>query len=179
MLTINFFGGPGSGKSTMAARVFSELKERKYNAELVTEYAKDLTWEGSMGVLDNQLLVFAKQYHRLWRLKDKVDIVVTDSPIVFSLVYGNTSNTFKQLVKEEFGKFNNINIYLQRVKEYNPKGRSQTEEEARLIDGVIRYQMRDVLHFDLEVPGRKDSMDEIVDYIENKWKHHQSQSEAT
>jgi hypothetical protein len=154
----------------MAARVFSELKERKYNAELVTEFAKDLTWQESMKVLDNQMYVFAKQYHRLWRLKDKVDIIVTDSPIILSLVYGNTSATFKQLVREEFQKFNNINIFLQRVKEYNPKGRAQTEEEARLIDGVIKYQMRDLFTFDLEVPGRRDSMDTIVAHIENIWK---------
>lgn len=173
-LVINFFGGPGSGKSTMAARVFAELKERKYNAELVTEFAKDLTWESSFGVLDNQLYVFAKQYHRLWRLKDKVDIIVTDSPLVFSLIYGNTSDTFKQLVKEEFGKFDNINVYLQRVKEYNPKGRSQTEEEAKLIDGVIKYQMRDIFEFDLTTPGERASLDTIIDFIEQRWKtHHQ------
>lgn len=170
-IVVNFYGGPGSGKSTMAARVFSELKERKFNAELVTEFAKDLTWQESMRVLDNQLYVFAKQYHRLWRLRDKVDIIVTDSPLVLSLVYGNTSDTFKQLVKEEFGKFKNINVFLQRVKEYNPKGRSQTEEEAKLLDGVIKYQMRDVLKFDLTVPGEKASLDTIMQLIEQQWQH--------
>ncbi len=175
-LIINFYGGPGSGKSTMAARVFAELKERKHNAELVTEFAKDLTWQESFGVLDNQLYVFAKQYHRLWRLKDKVDIVVTDSPLVFSLVYGKTSDTFKQLVKEEFNKFDNINIFLQRVKEYQPKGRSQTEEEAKLIDGVIKYQMRELFDFDMSIPGERASLDAIIDHIEQRWhKHHQGQ----
>lgn len=175
MIVVNFYGGPGSGKSTMAARVFAELKELKYNAELVTEVAKDLTWEKSFNVLDNQLYVFAKQYHRLWRLKNNVDIIVTDSPLVFSLVYGNTSEIFKQLVKEEFNKFNNINIFLQRTKEYQPKGRSQTEEEAKLIDGIIKFKMRELFNFDLIVPGERNSLDTIIKHIECR----QNQSDTT
>lgn len=44
-LVVNLFGGPGSGKSTGAAYVFARLKMLGYNAELVTEFAKDKTWE--------------------------------------------------------------------------------------------------------------------------------------
>lgn len=40
-LVVNLFGGPGSGKSTGAAYVFARLKMLGYNAELVTEFAKD------------------------------------------------------------------------------------------------------------------------------------------
>lgn len=46
-LVINLFGAPGAGKSTGAAIVFAELKKRGVNAELVTEFAKDKTWEGN------------------------------------------------------------------------------------------------------------------------------------
>lgn len=42
-LVVNLFGGPGSGKSTGAAYVFARLKMLGYNAELVTEFAKDKT----------------------------------------------------------------------------------------------------------------------------------------
>jgi adenylylsulfate kinase-like enzyme len=35
-VAINFYGGPGSGKSTMAAAVFAELKSRNVEVELVT-----------------------------------------------------------------------------------------------------------------------------------------------
>lgn len=41
-LVINFFGGPGCGKSTMASRLFSELKSKGVKCEYVTEYAKDV-----------------------------------------------------------------------------------------------------------------------------------------
>ena len=42
MLVVNLFGVPGAGKSTGAAYVFSKLKMKGINAELVTEFAKDI-----------------------------------------------------------------------------------------------------------------------------------------
>ena len=60
MKVINLFGGPGSGKSTTAASVFSKLKIMGYNVELVTEFAKDMVWEQHDSIFDNQLLIFAE-----------------------------------------------------------------------------------------------------------------------
>jgi adenylate kinase family enzyme len=37
---INLFGGPGCGKSTLAARIFSILKLKDISCELINEYAK-------------------------------------------------------------------------------------------------------------------------------------------
>ena len=37
---INIFGGPGTGKSTLAAYIFHNLKCRHVEVEVVTEYAK-------------------------------------------------------------------------------------------------------------------------------------------
>lgn len=162
MKVVNFYGGPGSGKSTMAARVFSELKEHGVNAELVTEFAKDLTWQESMKVLDNQIYVFAKQFHRVWRLQDKVDFIVTDSPLMCSLIYGTTSETFKRLVVEEFNKFDNVNVYLQRVKKYNPAGRSQTEVEATKLDERTLRTLGPLITFDATLPGNKESLNPIM-----------------
>lgn len=51
---------PGAGKSTGAAYIFSELKQRGVNAELVTEFAKDKTWEGNTLALSCQEYVFGK-----------------------------------------------------------------------------------------------------------------------
>lgn len=67
MLVVNLFGGPGSGKSTCAAGVFTLLKLSGVNAELVTEYAKDLTWEKRHVTLANQHYIFGKQLQRLKR----------------------------------------------------------------------------------------------------------------
>ena len=57
------------------------------NTELVTEFAKDLTWEERKDALKNQLYVSGNQAFRLSRLNGKVDVVITDSPLPLGLFY--------------------------------------------------------------------------------------------
>lgn len=58
MIVVNLFGAPGAGKSTGAAYIFSLLKMAGVNAELVTEFAKDKTWEHNTKALDNQVYMY-------------------------------------------------------------------------------------------------------------------------
>ena len=139
-LVINLFGGPGAGKSTTAAGIFHYLKLRNINCELVTEYAKDKTWEESFKTLENQLYVLGKQAHRQFRLKDKVEVMITDAPLLMSLYYGRgMPESFKQLVKDTVSCYDNINFVILRGggREYNPNGRTQTEKEAQNIHASI------------------------------------------
>jgi len=48
------------------------LKTHGVNAELVTEYAKDVVWGENFSVLDNQPYILGKHYHRLFLLLGKV-----------------------------------------------------------------------------------------------------------
>jgi hypothetical protein len=137
-LVINLFGVPGAGKSTGAAIVFAELKKRGVNAELVTEYAKDKTWEGNATALGCQEYVFGKQSYRLARCRADVDVIVTDSPLPLSLLYVSdpallSGGAFQQVVMNVFNSYNNLNFYILRAKPYNPKGRNQTEEESNAL----------------------------------------------
>ena len=141
-IIVNLFGGPGSGKSTTAAGLFHKLKINGINCELVTEFAKHITWKEDFNTLKNQIYVFAKQHDRMFHLKDKVEVIITDSPIIMGLSYCNwdlMSRSFEQLVVDEFNRTDavNINYFINRVKEYNPSGRSQTEEEAKEKDMEI------------------------------------------
>lgn len=137
-LIVNMIGGPGTGKSTTAAATFAQLKYEGVNAELVTEYAKDIVWGRLHPVLEDQLYIFAKQHRRIHRLIGQVDVIVTDCPLFLSVYYGEKmSSTFKQLVLETFNEYENWNFFLNRVKEYNPKGRTQTEEHAKEIDQIL------------------------------------------
>lgn len=43
---INFLGEPSAGKSTIAAGLYFLMKKRRYSVEIVTEYAKDLIYDG-------------------------------------------------------------------------------------------------------------------------------------
>ena len=142
-IIVNLFGGPGSGKSTTAAGLFHKLKINGINCELVTEFAKHITWKEDFNTLKNQIYVFAKQHDRMFHLKDKVDVIITDSPIIMGLSYCNwdlMSRSFEQLVVDEFNRDDavNINYFINRVKDYNPSGRSQTEEEAKEKDLEIK-----------------------------------------
>ncbi len=140
---INLYGGPGSGKSTMAARCFAELKMNGYNVELVTEYAKDLTWAGREKTLRDQLYILAKQHDRLRRLEGQVELVITDSPLLLCLVYVRghplyDNAAFASLVRSLDETFYRHDYFVRRCKAYNPRGRNQTEHEARALDGIIR-----------------------------------------
>lgn len=155
-LVVNLLGGPGTGKSTTAAGTFAELKQAGVNAELVTEYAKDLVWGHSTHTLGNQIYIFGKQYHRLWRLVGQVDVIVTDCPLFLSMYYGeHMSPAFKALVLETFNSFDNHNVFLARLKAYNPKGRVQSEEKARSIDDELHQLLIDnEIPFDYEDANR-------------------------
>lgn len=134
MIVINMYGAPGAGKSTGAAYLFSKLKMAGINAELVTEFAKDKVWEENPTVFKNQVYLFGKQYYRMSRLEGKVDVIVTDSPLLLSSFYNMDrevlGDEFDALVTKVAKSYNSINIFIRRVKPYNPKGRFQNEAES-------------------------------------------------
>jgi len=139
MIIINLYGGPGSGKSTNAAKILYQLKSEGYKVELVTEFAKDLTYDESKSI-GNQLYVFGEQYNRIAKLEGKVDIVVTDSPILLSDIYCSDERIrqlLKPLLFEIYDRYHNINVFIERTKKYENYGRTQTEEESDLISKKI------------------------------------------
>lgn len=138
-IVVNFLGGPGSGKSTMAAHLFAELKWAGVNCELVTEYAKDKVWAEEFKALENQIYIFGKQQRRIQVLLDKVDVIITDSPLIMGLSYIKEEiQPLKDLIAYEFKKLNNHNFFVKRNKKYNPAGRMQTLAEAIEKDNEIR-----------------------------------------
>lgn len=140
MLVVNFFAGPGAGKSTCAAGTFHALKRKGVNAELVTEYAKELAWEKRGDALSNQVRVLGEQFERMRRLEGSVDILVTDSPLLLSAIYtpADYPREFERVVRFLFDRYENLNIFVERTKPYNPAGRFQDEEGAREIDRKIK-----------------------------------------
>ena len=135
-LVINLIGGPGSGKSTTMAGVFYELKKRGVNCEMVPEYAKDRVYEEAFNTLQDQIYVFAKQSHKIWRLKDKVDIIVMDASLLTIPIYDKTHNSIlKKMVIEEFNRSENLVYFIDRVGiEYKNEGRTESFTEAQAID---------------------------------------------
>jgi adenylate kinase family enzyme len=164
-MIINLFAGPGSGKSTTCAGLFSKLKLAGINCEMALEYAKELVWENNLETLDDQIYVFAQQLHRINILKDKVDVIITDSPLLLSIIYDKSKNKiFKELVKEQFNNFDNLNYYVRRNSIYNPKGRLETIDEAVDKDVEI-LELLDDNHISYRSVDKNDAVDRIFNDV--------------
>lgn len=174
MLVVNLFGVHGAGKSTGAAYIFAKLKMKGINAELITEFAKDKVWEENKEVFKNQAYLFGKQSFRLSRCKDKVDVIITDSPLLLNIFYNNDEilgDDFNKVVRNVFLSYNNMNYLIDRVKPYNPKGRHQSEQESN----DLKEPMITLLNkYDVSYMNKKgciEDYDTIVDEIVKVYKY--------
>ncbi len=159
-LVINLAGAPGAGKSTLATEIFSKLKKLGYNCEYVDEYAKHLVYEGNNVRLQNQLMVFSNQFHAQYVLNDKVDIIITDSPLLFSIFYNKLKDDkdiaklpdklITELVLHAHNSFDNLNYFLVRNHDYQTVGRLQTESEAQKYQEDIKTLYK-TLNLDFKV----------------------------
>ncbi len=173
-IVVNLMGGPGSGKSTAAAYIFSKLKMMGVNAELITEFAKDKVYEKNFFAIKNQIYIFAEQYYKLDCCKEQVDVIVTDSPIFLSIIYNQNKllgESFNKTVVNVYNSFNNLTYFLNRVVKFNPNGRLQKDErEADLISQQILKQLKKYkIKYEVK-DGNTKSCDEIINDVATKLK---------
>lgn len=147
MRVVNFFAGPGTGKSTTATGLFNELKNRGVNAEYIPEFAKDAAWEHrGEKFFKAQQYIYGEQSWRFDRVKNDVDIMVTDCPLILGNAYippNFPMPSLRDTMKEDFDRYDNLNIFLIRSKGFNPKGRNQTIDEAVSLDHDIKQHLLD------------------------------------
>ena len=139
-LVINFFGGAGLGKSTVAAYVFSQLKIRGVSCELISEFAKDLTWEKNKVALECQEYVFGNQSFKMEKCRNEVDVLITDCPLILGYIYNKNpllNDNFKEVVLSKFNSYENINYVINRTINYDSTGRNQNYLEAIDYDTKI------------------------------------------
>lgn len=154
MKVINLLGGPGSGKSTTAYGLAYKMKLCHMKVELVTEYAKELVYDGTLEMmLDRQEVIFAEQNQRLHRLRDKVDFAIIDSPLFFSYIYPEMNQKqkgvtnwpaikeFQALVLAVIDTYENINFFLKRPSTFEEGGRAHGLEQSQEIDDMIMVKL--------------------------------------
>src|SRR5882724_3143811 len=139
---INLWGGPGAGKSTMAAFLYAELKVLGYNVEFSQENFKPWVYQGRNANGYDDLLLFAQQLHaEEVYLRNGVDFVVVDCPPLMCCVYNKTRVAcHADLVKIAIGyeeNYKSINIFRERQNEYQEHGRIQSSDEAHTIGQVM------------------------------------------
>ena len=150
---INIFGGPGIGKSSIAAGITYKLKKNHISCDQPYEFPKLLAWDDNHSAIQDQLYVLANQHRGIVKSYGKVDYIVLDSPILLSLTYRNYykgteypsslyGESFDKMVLDTFNQYDNINIVLDRADGvHNNDERYQNLEESKELDGVIENSL--------------------------------------
>ena len=153
-LIINFFGGPGIGKSTQSAGLFTEMKKHHMDVELTFEFPKIVAWEENFSAIKDQFYITANQHRNISRLYGKVKYIIVDSPIILGLIYKNRYNqtpeypatfygdTYDAFILDLFKKYNSLNIFLKRNDStFDQNGRFQNLKESKEIDWEIKHKL--------------------------------------
>lgn len=174
---INIIGAPGVGKSTISALLFAYMKMRGYVVEYVQEYVKKLVWTRDFDSINNQYYLSKKTFETLDQIvsSGSIQYCISDGPLLHGLVYNlqntyNTSNVEKteRFILECINKFNNINIYLERVpgRPYEIAGRIHTEDESIEVGNLLKDLLeRNGMKY-VSFAADPANVDKIIDYIE-------------
>ena len=146
-LIINVLGGPGVGKTTIASDLFVRFKRKELDVEIVSEFAKELVWEGRNEAFDDRLYMHGEQNHRLMQMNGKLDYIITDSPLFLTSVYNSYylkdkfPKSYNQMIDnmtlETIKLYNNKTYYLERNTDYKTIGRRENKSTASKIDELI------------------------------------------
>ncbi|MDE2425734.1 MAG: AAA family ATPase [Elusimicrobia bacterium] len=139
---IEFIGVPASGKSTIAAKIFSKLKEENHHCEFILEYArhyiarKKYDNEGKDIILTNedQLKIFVKQFYLQKVMLGSCPLVITDSSIFNTLLYKDKNyqdSYFRSKIEEHEV---DIVFFCYPVKRNNVKDTNRVHSEQFSID---------------------------------------------
>lgn len=148
---INFFSGSGTGKSTIAAALYAELKIRSAHVELAREYIKKWAWEKRVPGKFDQIYIFGHQSNEEGRLYEKVDFIISDSPLLLvpfyeqlltkeNIIESSVMNFMKHAEKHGVSYHN---FWLERLDSFDDRGRYETEDQAKQIDASLRKWLED------------------------------------
>lgn len=114
-LVVNLFAGSGAGKSSNAYIIAGLLKMKGIETEYISEFAKDLCWEGRDKAFKLQPYIFGKQLKKQFYVNENTQVIISDSPILLSAVYDPEQDiNFRKYILKTFNNFNNYNIFLNR-----------------------------------------------------------------
>ena len=172
---INLIAGPGAGKTTTMAFIFGTLKRRGINCEMAPEWVKMAAWEGRSEVFNVQGYLLEKQNWVLHRLRGKVEVVVSDSPLILAAAYSELhkigvydSVDWKTHCKAIFDTYDNFNVFLNRKKAYNPAGRNQSLAQAQEVDRILKKVLDEFKVPYIEIEDSDTVHLEIIDLYEKE-----------
>ncbi len=153
---ICLYGGPNSGKSTTCSGLHHFIKLAGRGAEMNREYIKEWVWEGRSPQDGDQNYFFAKQARKERVLmKNSIEFIITDSPLILGLYYGSQRDRFEQMstalepalrqqhiAAQFYGyKIDHFLILRDPDQTYDPNGRYETAGEATECDTGIKWML--------------------------------------
>ncbi|MFZ3584933.1 hypothetical protein ACOI1H_22700 [Loktanella sp. DJP18] len=165
-MLVNFCGAPGSGKTTMMAGAFFELKAAGWDVETISEASKEKIYEKDLFSLSDEILIFAEKYRRVLRLAG-TDIKLTDTSLRQSAYYaeGKFGPIGEQFFRNVADGFDNIYIIVDRVHPYIPKGRMQDPSDADKAGVEIISDIMSSGSPVITVDGHRTSLEAIIAFI--------------
>jgi nicotinamide riboside kinase len=143
-LLVEFLGGAGCGKSTVSSFLYASLKMAGVECEFVPEYAKRITWEKRYHILEQQMYISGKQNKMYKEVEDDVDVIITDTSLLLGLMYAVPPyDLLHDVIISLHNSYDYMCVCLERTTKYNPKGRNETEHEAKIIDNKIEQLLID------------------------------------
>jgi hypothetical protein len=177
-IIVNFFGGPGIGKSTQSAELFTLMKKNHMDVELTYEFPKIVAWEENYSTIKDQFFVTANQHRNISRLYGKVKYIIVDSPIILGTVYKDIyssepeypssfyDESFDFFILNLFKKYDNFNVLLTRDDStFNQNGRFQNLTQSKEIDESIKNRLNENKIPYVEFLVSKTTSEEIFEYI--------------
>lgn len=171
---INLLGGSGLGKSTTAALLYGEMKNREQSVELVREFVKEWAWEGKKPSSIGQSIIYGRQLEREALLYGKVDYIVTDSPLILCSVYRSFyygTDIIAPLILKDIEHLDEmgveqVNFLLKRSKQFKSEGRFEDESTARRVDEAVLTFMNyhKIPYVELDCPDQE-RVDRILGYL--------------
>lgn len=176
---INLYSGPGGGKSTIAAALFGKMKSNGYSVELLSEYAKECFYENKTFTVNDQIYVLGKMFHKFYMLNNKIDYIISDSPILLSIIYFRRTplynvmsyDIYQKFVLELYNVFNKtVNLIINRNYDitFEKNGRYHNVDESVEIDSEILTLLKDNNIKYQFISNYKNNIEKTVDEIMDK-----------
>lgn len=165
-LIVNLVGGPCSGKSTVAAQLFAELKKRNIVCELVPEYIKEEIYKENQTIPNNQLPLFGAEVYSLDNKIGKVDVIIHDGSLLNNIVYNQEKDQkLEDFIEYWFGKYNNLSFFIDRGDlKFEEYGRIHTQEQSLELDEIVR-SVHDYAGEPLITVDTKTAVEQIIPII--------------
>lgn len=174
MIVINCFAGAGAGKSTVALLLAGMLKQAGVDCEYVDEWHKMSVWLNHGNVLQHPEMMLANQHQKLWALDGKVEVVVSDCPLILFAPYareyipGYPFDEFEKLSMVLNAKYTNYNVWINRNPDiFKQEGRVQTLAESVVMDNKIHAFVEHHGQIHISVDNNFKSVETLSMHIQN------------